>query len=89
MFIVFCHVYCFNFRHLYGFAERRFSGRNKCAFLDPSLVHWRMCQEENGAAAMNHIHQTFAAHRDKTIFLAPYLQEYVLDICLSYDFNNT
>ncbi|GJY14938.1 ulp1 protease family, C-terminal catalytic domain-containing protein [Tanacetum coccineum] len=61
--------------YLYGCAERRFPGHNKCAILNPSLVHWRMCRENNGAPAMNHIQQTFAAHKDKTIFIAPYLQD--------------
>nr|GEY65170.1 hypothetical protein [Tanacetum cinerariifolium] len=62
--------------YLYGCVERRFAGHNKCAILNPSLVHWRMCRENNGEPAMNHIQQTFAAHKDKTIFIAPYLQEY-------------
>ncbi|GJW44395.1 histidine kinase CKI1-like protein [Tanacetum coccineum] len=61
--------------YLYGCAERRFPGHNKCAILNPSLVHWRMCRENNGAPTMNHIQQTFAAHKDKTIFIAPYLQD--------------
>nr|GEZ18537.1 probable glycosyltransferase At3g07620 [Tanacetum cinerariifolium] len=47
--------------YLYGCAERRFAGHNKCAILNPSLMHWRMCRENNAVAFVFAV--SFASNR--------------------------
>ena len=47
---------------------------NSCAFFNPTIIQERVCDQESNFA-IKHILSTFEAHKEKDIFLAPYLQE--------------
>ena len=47
---------------------------NTCAFFNPTIIQERMCNQDSNFA-IKHIRSTFEAHKEKDIFLAPYLQE--------------
>ncbi|GJV95391.1 carbonic anhydrase 2-like protein [Tanacetum coccineum] len=47
---------------------------NTCAFFNPTIIQGRVCDQESNFA-IKHILATVEAHKEKEIFLAPYLQE--------------
>ncbi|GJR08665.1 hypothetical protein Tco_0791317 [Tanacetum coccineum] len=50
---------------------------NTCAFFNPTIIQGRVCDQESNFA-IKHILATVEAHKEKEIFLAPYLQEYAI-----------
>ncbi|GJW95093.1 ulp1 protease family, C-terminal catalytic domain-containing protein [Tanacetum coccineum] len=47
---------------------------NTCAFFNPTIIQGRVCDQESNFA-IKHILATVEAHKEKEIFLAPYLQD--------------
>ncbi|GKA03257.1 carbonic anhydrase [Tanacetum coccineum] len=47
---------------------------NTCAFFNPTIIQGRVCDQESNFA-IKHILAIVEAHKEKEIFLAPYLQE--------------
>ncbi|GKB26055.1 hypothetical protein Tco_0865456, partial [Tanacetum coccineum] len=50
---------------------------NTCAFFNPTIIQGRVCDQESNFA-IKHILANVEAHKEKEIFLAPYLQEYAI-----------
>ncbi|GKB26711.1 ulp1 protease family, C-terminal catalytic domain-containing protein [Tanacetum coccineum] len=48
---------------------------NTCAFFNPTIIQGHVCDQESNFV-IKHILATVEAHKEKEIFLAPYLQEY-------------
>nr|GEU97639.1 ulp1 protease family, C-terminal catalytic domain-containing protein [Tanacetum cinerariifolium] len=47
---------------------------NTCVFFNPTIIQGRVCDQESNFA-IKHILATVEAHKEKEIFLAPYLQD--------------
>ncbi|PWA83939.1 hypothetical protein CTI12_AA103900 [Artemisia annua] len=60
--------------HLYQLVQNHSKDDNKCGILNPSWIDSRLCHDEDGDNVVKHIQSTLRVQKDKTIFVAPYLQ---------------